>query len=722
MVRWQRNAWLVAALLAAASARAAGPSPEESNEVEILELGDELAQKTPIASGHAETVQETPGVVTIVTREEIIASGARDLLDVLQLVPGFSGVGVDVEGVTDFGFRGIWAHEGKILLMIDGLPMNELLYDDNELGHHYPVDQIERVEIIRGAGSVLHGGWAELAVINVITRSAKDLSGAAGSFVYGQMTRGFGQADLNLSAGQADLLGVKGLDLKAALYWGRGNRSDQTYQDFSGNAYPMLGNSGLDPFEINAAADWKDLHLHFLYDHYHLAEADSYSEVSGCGASALNGSALPCPYVVDEVFNTTIGDASYDVKLGDRVTLTPRFTYKFQQPWYVSDPNAGAQYFPVHAERATGRLDLSWDLARDAGPWLGDLHLLAGTEDYYEDAALDQQPPAGASANYFGAPNAAATACTLPDGTATNCLSMNVYNLAGYAELQWKSLLGALTAGARYEHNSEFGDSFVPRAAYTKAFGRWHVKALYSSAFRAPGLEDINLAQPCTAPCTPIQPERTYDGEVEVGWQATDHWYAGGNLFYTVIKNPIVYYATANGASEYYVNFPQTGTEGAEAEVRMKYAWGNVKLNYSYYTSWSIFTDQSMNDVPLYAVPNDPSLLAGFPAHKVSLNGHFVIWKGLSVNPSGNFLSRRYGQWSGDGQGNGVASLGPATYLLNLYFMWQDLGVKGLDLGAGVYDLLNERYTYLQPYQSGHAPLPGPSREILARLAYALPF
>ncbi len=715
---WHRSCLLVA--LVALPARAAEPVPGAQNEEAILELGDELTQKTPIASGRAEQVQETPGVVTIVTREEILASGARDLIDVLQLVPGFSAVGVDVEGVTDFGFRGIWAHEGKILLMIDGLPMNELLYDDNELGHHYPVDQIERVEIIRGAGSVLYGGWAELAVISVVTRSARELSGAAGSFTYGQMAGGFGQADLNLAAGKTDLFGVTGLDLKAALYWGRGNRSDGTYLDFYGNSYSMLGNAALDPFQINASADWKDLHLRFLYDHYHVGEADSYGEVSGCGgATALGGSPLPCPYVVDEVFNTAIGDASYDLKIGDRLTITPRFTYKFQQPWYVSDPNAGAQYFPVHAERATGRLDASWDIVRDGGPWLGDLHLLAGTEDYYEDAALDERPPVGAVANYFGAPrDAAATQCTLPDGTATNCTSMNEYNLAGYAELQWKSLLGSLTAGARYEHNSAFGDSFVPRAAYTKAFGRFHVKALYSSAFRAPGLEDVNLA----APGGPIRPERTYDGEVELGYQASDHWYAGANAFYTVIKDPIVFYATQNGASQYYVNFPQTGTEGVEAELRMKYAWGKLDLNYSYYTSWSIFTDSPMNQVPLYDVPNDPSLLAGFPAHKVSLNGHFVLWKGLSLNPSGNFLSPRYGQWSGDGLGNGIGSYGPALWLLNLYVYWQDFFAKGLDLGAGVYDLLDQRYAYLQPYQSGHAPLPGPGREILAKLAYALPF
>jgi outer membrane receptor protein involved in Fe transport len=683
--------------LAAAADEPRVESQAESNEARLLELGETLANETDIASGHVERVEETPGVVTVINRDEIINSGARDLIDVLQLVPGFSGVGVDVEGVTDFGFRGIWAHEGKILFMIDGEPMNELLFDDNEFGHHYPIEQIERIEIIRGAGSVLYGGWAELAVINVVTRNGKQLDGAAASVYYGQMTRGLGQADLNLAVGKADIAGVKGLEFDAALFWGQGNRSDQTYLDFYGNSYSMLGNSSLDPFNVNAALDYQDLHLRFIYDHYQLTEADSYGQTDGCGVPSLvTGQPLSCPYPVDEYFITTIADAYYDIKLGDHVTLTPRFTYKSSKSWYVTDPNV-YEYSPVDAERFTALLTLRWDI-------LPTLNLLAGTEDYYEDANLETPGPLGATSSYFGTQ------------LGEQLFGVNYYNLAGFAELQWRSLIGSLTAGARYEHNQEYGDSFVPRAALTKTIGRLHFKLLYSFAFRAPGIEDINQAEPGE----PIQPERTQDGEVEVGYQFTDQLSASANVFYTVIKDPIVFYA--QGAFEGYANFPQTGTEGVEAEVRLKYRWGYLDANYSFYTAWSIFTDSPLNEVPLYAVPNDPSLLAGFPAHKVSLNGHVTIWKGLSLNPSGSFLSRRYGQWSGDGEGNGLGDLGPALYLLNLYVVYNNLGVKGLDLGAGIYDLLNETYVYLQPYQSGHAPLPGPSREILARLAYALPF
>ncbi len=70
----------------------AGTSLSETqvNELMTMPLEDLLNMPVEIASQKAQTVRETPGVVTIITREEIINSGARDLTDVLLLVPGFS--------------------------------------------------------------------------------------------------------------------------------------------------------------------------------------------------------------------------------------------------------------------------------------------------------------------------------------------------------------------------------------------------------------------------------------------------------------------------------------------------------------------------------------------------------------------------------------------------------------------------------------------------------
>jgi outer membrane cobalamin receptor len=93
-------------------------------------------------------------------------------MEVLRNVPGFE-FGLDVEGVVGLGIRGNWAHEGKVVLFIDGQEMNESLYSTLQFGNHYPVEHIDRIEIIRGPGSALHGGFAAYAVINIITRTPK---------------------------------------------------------------------------------------------------------------------------------------------------------------------------------------------------------------------------------------------------------------------------------------------------------------------------------------------------------------------------------------------------------------------------------------------------------------------------------------------------------------------------------------------------------------------
>src|SRR6476646_1574189 len=189
--------WVAVCLLAYVP-RAGADDVTEVHDITEVSLDDLLKTDVDVATKVPQTFRETPGVITVLTREEIMDSGARDLEDVLLLVPGFS-LGLDVEGITDVGVRGNWGHEGKVLLLIDGQQMNETLYSTNQLGNHYPVDQIERIEIIRGPGSAIYGGYAELAVINVVTRGADELKGGA---VYGEggfMSGATGHANISVA-------------------------------------------------------------------------------------------------------------------------------------------------------------------------------------------------------------------------------------------------------------------------------------------------------------------------------------------------------------------------------------------------------------------------------------------------------------------------------------------------------------------------------------------
>jgi hypothetical protein len=100
---------------------------EAVTDIEEVSLEDLLETDTTVASSKSVQLRASPGVVTVVGREEIQRLGARDLLDLLPLVPGFD-VGVDVTSVVGLSFRGNWAHEGKLLIMVDGVEMNEVLY------------------------------------------------------------------------------------------------------------------------------------------------------------------------------------------------------------------------------------------------------------------------------------------------------------------------------------------------------------------------------------------------------------------------------------------------------------------------------------------------------------------------------------------------------------------------------------------------------------------
>ena len=60
-----------------------------------------------VASLKAMSLRESPGIVSVVTREDMLSWGARDLVDVLRMVPGFY-LGVDVQGAVGVGIRGNW--------------------------------------------------------------------------------------------------------------------------------------------------------------------------------------------------------------------------------------------------------------------------------------------------------------------------------------------------------------------------------------------------------------------------------------------------------------------------------------------------------------------------------------------------------------------------------------------------------------------------------------
>ena len=127
------------------------------------------------ATRDKQETRKAPANVTVITAEEISKSGATtavDVLDKLESIQFRSSSSNSAQTLIDMrGFGGDNPH-GKILVMLDGRRLNRTdMYSINWL--QMPVNTIERIEIVRGPGSVLYGDAAIGGVINIITKKGK---------------------------------------------------------------------------------------------------------------------------------------------------------------------------------------------------------------------------------------------------------------------------------------------------------------------------------------------------------------------------------------------------------------------------------------------------------------------------------------------------------------------------------------------------------------------
>jgi iron complex outermembrane receptor protein len=143
-------------------------------------VGVEIIAKTVVtAARHRQLIEESPSAVTVITREDIEASGADSLPNLLRLVPGMDVI-VSSGLFQTIGSRLQWSNEGQqYLALIDGREINI-----DQLG--FPVwesepiflEDIERIEVIRGPGSALYGANAFGGVVSIITRGISDKASA----------------------------------------------------------------------------------------------------------------------------------------------------------------------------------------------------------------------------------------------------------------------------------------------------------------------------------------------------------------------------------------------------------------------------------------------------------------------------------------------------------------------------------------------------------------
>jgi outer membrane receptor for ferrienterochelin and colicins len=158
---------------------------------------DALVIDVVTATKTAKKAEDVPAAIEVITARDIQRRGYRHLADVLNDLPdnhedrGNWGIGEPVNQHSGMGFR--FDTGQNLLLLFNGFRLNAFLPGNRFGGEEYLLDDIERIEVLRGPGSALYGAGAFTTVVNVITRTsasvaenALSLEGTGGGAIAGK--------------------------------------------------------------------------------------------------------------------------------------------------------------------------------------------------------------------------------------------------------------------------------------------------------------------------------------------------------------------------------------------------------------------------------------------------------------------------------------------------------------------------------------------------------
>ena len=143
----------------------------QTNDIADLDLQGLLDNIVLSASKHEETLEEAPANVFIITREMIDSYGCIDIDEALSMVPGIyitDDYSLSQIGVRGFSSFGDW--NTRMMVLVDGRPTGEQYGGTNSIDNTaVRIENIDRIEIIKGPSSTLYGSNAFLGIVNLIT-------------------------------------------------------------------------------------------------------------------------------------------------------------------------------------------------------------------------------------------------------------------------------------------------------------------------------------------------------------------------------------------------------------------------------------------------------------------------------------------------------------------------------------------------------------------------
>lgn len=494
--------------------------------VDIYKFSLENLLDTKIISTSRREEKQTlaPGIVSIVSSEEIAQYGARHLRDVIDRLVGIQVIGSHQDFHSKTSMRAINSshHEDSVLILLNGRPMRQAtdggLNSDFYIG--FPLNSIERIEVIRGPGSVIYGTNAMAGVINIITLDAKkavnktEIDLGAGSFGTKQLQfsslTGGDDYSINIEANHisADgdpVFGITDQDANIGTYE-TGVRSNN-----------LLINTRIKNFTLNA-----------------LAMTDQQDSAS---------SAFQLP-------SNPIDLERYFIDLGYLHTLSTHWDISFN--YTHSEDTAQWQINEGLGDNfSEGRSQMLETIVR--GNIDEDLNLLFGASHVKNESGFDRG---------------------LPQGSKNS--NSSIYTQLDYMTSSTQKVI----AGVQWNDPDSISAELSPRIGLIQNLAdHWWLKLLYSEAYRSPNLVETDLDAPQLKGVPTLDPENISTFDAQLIYQTSTRYFSVA-AYHSKLENLIVRIPgspTTHG-NEGYVKF-----DGVEFEARVEINRSlNITGNLSY--------------------------------------------------------------------------------------------------------------------------------------------
>lgn len=638
-----------------------------------------------------ENIKKAGASMTVITDKELREMGARNVMDALRRVPGL-GVTRNSIGFYELESRGIKTpFTEKILFMINSHPYNiEMITGGTfALSGGFVVENIKRIEVIRGPGSSLHGANAFLAVINIITKDAKDVDGTELTIGGGD----YGTQKYNILYGKT----IYGVDVAANFNFfdtnGFDGPIDEDLQTVLDQA--MGTNASLAPGSVDASERKSDFELKLKYKDFQFL-GRYMTRDTGPFAGIVNA--------LDD--NGYLRNDGYFIQLGYTKGIFEDFSVetKIYRDFFTFDRDetlfpegfAGIPqtiYTEIGVKNANngGEIIGRYDINENNKLIVGMMGELQQQWDVEVDANFD--PRTLAPLDSFQ---------DISDGVAWNRAVTRTI-MAGYIEDIWDiNDNWRLIFGGRFDHYSDFGSTFNPRASFIWSLNkdlRLHV--LYGSAFRAPTFADLyNKNNPAFLGNPDLDPEEIDTFEFGIDGNIRDN-ITGRITFFHNFIDEIITPTTSSSGLNTFENSGKAKVRGIELELKMRAKSGSyVGVNYTHQDTKNRETGRSIAETPR----NKANFMVNLKIFKY-LNWYTDLFlKGKTY--------REVGDVRDDLAGYGVVN---TVFTVKNFFK----KAEGLEIGVSINNVLDKDYFDPSPINTSPSDYPNAGRNIFAEMRYA---